>query len=394
MAWDGKLQPGVFPKKSDAPNETTTWSPVSRMAPSQARKNRRVKRAATRSAHKLKEKGRTASLSVNIDETLEKAREFEGSGSFNEALLLFEKVLTLKSSDAELCEEVASVYMQAGRPDDAERMFRTAINLEPRSGFEKFAYLAQLLGNTEEALQLARCGIEIMKAEITSLDSEAEQDRIAELHGYEASAYCAVAEICLGIIEDSNDPEVAKKLDVEVERAVMTALGLSEEGSVSEMEAMISLANLRLSQGRRGDAVESMKRVLLRLSPGLEMLETGDNSDVTVAGALNLLPPLEIRIAVGKQLIEVEMWRAAIATLGSVMWECDFNVEVWYLLAVAYWKLGDFSEARGALESTRAVLRSPNGYDGELEEDMIEKLYRELDSKVADDNAMQERMQD
>lgn len=380
--------------KSIAPNETTTSASVSRMAPSQGRKNRRVKRAAARSAQKLKEKGRTASSSVNIDEILEKARGCEGSGNFKEALLLFEKALALKCSDAELCEEVASVYMQAGHPDGAKRMFRAAINLEPHSGFEKYAYLAQLLGNTEESLQIARRGIELINAEIMSLDSEAEQDRIAELHGYEASAHCAVAEICLGIIEDSNDPELAKKLDVEVEKAVMAALGLSEEGSVSEMEAMVSLANLRLSQGRRDDAVESMKRVLLRMSPGLEMLETGDNSDVTVAGALNLLPPLEIRIAVGKQLVEVEMWRAAIATLGSVMWECDFNVEVWYLLAVAYWKLGDTSEARGALESTRAVLRSPTGYDGALEEDMIDKLYRELDSKVADDDAMQERMQD
>lgn len=362
------------------------------MAPSQARKSRR---AAARSAHKLKRKNQKAAASANVDDMLQKAREYEASGNFDEAVPLFEKALALRSSpDVELCEEIASAYMQAGRPDDAERMFRGAVSAEPNSGFEKYAYLAQLLGNTEEALQLARRGIEIMRADVMSLDSNAEQDQITELRKYEASAHCAVAEICLGIIEDSNDPEVAKRLDVEVEKAVMAALGLSEEGSESEVEAMLSLANLRLSQGRRDDAIESMKRVLLRMSPGLEMLETGDNSDATIGRALALLPSLEFRIAVGKQLIEVEMWRAAIATLGSVMWECDFNVEVWYLLAVAYWKLGDVSEARGALESTRAVLRSPDGYDGELEDAMIDKLGRELGNKVGHDNAMQERMQD
>lgn len=367
------------------------------MAPSQSRQGRRAKRAAARAAHKLKMKSHNAVASDNVDEMLQKARECEATGSFNASVSLFENALRIISSpNAELFEEVASAYMSAGRPEDAERMFRRAISAQPNSGFEKFAYLAQLLGNTEEALQMARRGIDIMRTEITSLDSESEREQIADLRRYQASAHCAVAEICLGIVEDSNDPAVAKQLDVQVEKAVMEALGLSEEGSESEVEAMLSLANLRLSQGRREDAVESMKRVLLRMSPGLEILETADNSDNNIARALELLPSLELRIAVGKQLIEVELWRAAIVTLGSVMWECDFNVEVWYLLTVAYWKLGDVSEARGALESTRAVLRSPDGYDGELGEDMIEKLERELGNMSArgNDNGTQERMQD
>lgn len=364
------------------------------MAPSQARKNRRARRAANRSAHKHNAKQKIRPDTASFEELLHNARESAGAGNFEDSAALYERVCALKDPGPEICEEVASVHMQVGRLSEAEKMFRTAIRIEPNSGFEKFACLAQLLGNTEEALELTRRGIEIIHAEGMSLNLDTEQEQVAELRKYEASAHCAVAEICLGIIEESNDPQVAVRLDVEVEKAVMSAIALSEEGSESEVEAMLSLANLRLSQGRREDAIESMKRVLLRMSPGLEMLETGDHADTTIAQALSRLPSLEYRIAVGKQLIEVDMWRAAIITLNSVMWECDFNVEVWYLLAVAYWKLGEFREARNVLQNTRAVRRSPDGYDGELEEDMIEKLEQQLVGRAEQGESQQDAMRD
>lgn len=366
------------------------------MAPSNARRERRKARSAARTAKKKNQKGASTSnapATDGVEELLSKARTCEENGKLEEAVKIFEKALLLKPNDADLCEEAAALCMQAGDPEKAVKMFKTAVGIAPGSGFEKYAYLGQLLGNTEEALVMAQQGIKIIKGEATSLNSN-DQERLEELRGYEASAHCAVAEICLGLIEDSNDPNVAQRMDPEVEKAVMEALSLGEEGSDSEIEAMLSLANLRLSQGRREEALESMKRILLRMSNGLEILETGDTSDASVLKGLGALPPLEIRIAVGKQLIEVEMWRAAIATLNSVMWECDFNVEVWYLLAVAYWKLGDFSEARNALKSTSAALNSPDGFDGHLEEEMIKKLYKELNQKSDPGDETQDRMQD
>lgn len=365
------------------------------MAQSNAR-SRRKARSAKRIAKKLSQKSGpncTLGSSGSADELLLKARICEENGNLEEAVNLFERVFVLKPNDIALCEELASLFMQVGHLEKAVKTFRTAVALAPNSGFEKYAYLSQLLGNTEESLEMARQGIKIIQSEAISLYSN-DQERLAELRCYEASAHCAVAEICLSLIEESNDPKVAKRMDPEVEKAVMAALALSEEGSDSEIEAMLSLANLRLSQGRREDAVESMKRILFRMSNGLEVLETGDNSDASVLQALGALPPLEIRIAVGKQLIEVEMWRAAICTLNSVMWECDFNVEVWYLLAVAFWKLGDSLEARHALENTRTVLHNPNGFDGQLEEDMIEKLYKELDDNNAESNNRRDTMQE
>lgn len=344
------------------------------MAPGKARRGRRRGRPSA-DTQTAKPPG------SSLDNLLSRAKQCEERGDVDQALSTLDKALELHPGNAMLYEETAILCMQAGQHEKALRLFQSAIAEKPDSGFEKYAYLSQLLGNSEEALDVARRGIQIMRTELVSLDERTAQQRIAELRGYEASAHCAVAEICLGIIEDSNDPQVARRLDPDVEKAVTAALGLSEEGSNSQIEAMLSLANLRLSQGRRDDATESMKRIVYRLSEGLAKLENGDNSDATVVAALGMLPPLEIRIAVGKQLIEVELWMAAVSTLASVMWECDFNVEVWYLLAVAYWKLGDVQEARSALENTRAVLHNPDGFEGQLEDEMVDKLYKELDSQ-------------
>lgn len=305
----------------------------------------------------------------------------EEKGDYDVAIAMLEKALVIKSTDAQVFEELASLYTQAGRVEDAERALRQAIELRPDDGFEKYANLGQILGNCDEALRMITKGIDVLKRE--AMGVQRDDDRFRELKTYEASAYCAMAEICLGIIEDSNNPEVARKMDVQVEKAVMEALALSEEGGETEIEAVVALANLRLSQGRREEAAIAMQRVLTRMTNGLQMLESADQDDHIVVEALQRLPPVEMRIAVAKQLVEVESWRTAIAVLGSVMWECDFNVEVWYLIAVAYWKLGEIDEAKAALEGTRAVLRNPEGYDGQLDEEIIDKLWKKLGEYAA-----------
>lgn len=350
------------------------------------RKGRSVARAKAR-----KQKKKSASSSFEAE--LQSARELEQRGAIEQAIQKYQAIISQKADDALLHEELASLYMQTGNPDEAEKRLRTAIQLRPEAGFEKFVYLAQILGNTEEALLVARRGIEVLKVELISINQNADAERAMELREYQASAHCTVAEICLGIIEDSNDPDLASKMDVEVEKEVMQALSMSERGSNSEIEAMLSLANLRLSQGRQQDATTSMSHIIDRIKVPLQLLEGDVNDDVLVS-AMERLPPMEMRIAVGKQLMEVSKWPYAMSVLGSVMYECDFNVEVWYLLAVCHWKLGDTSQAQNALENTRAVLKSPEGYDGELEEEMIEKLYRELQVSNSSDTQQQQQMQD
>lgn len=351
------------------------------MSPSSSKNSHRSKQAA-KTAQRKKQSAMTkgGSKTASFQTRLQGARDLEQSGKIEEAITAFQPLLSIKPNDVELHEELASLYLQTGQPEPAAACFRTAISLCPNTGFEKYAQLAQILANTPEALSFARRGVELILAEtnvLSSVVAGGNTERVGELREYEASAQCAVAEIALAIIEDSNDPAVASAMDGEVEQAVMAALAASDAGSPSEIEANLSLANLRLSQARQTEARAAMTRILQHMASPLAQLD-GDVNDEVVVDAMSNLPPMEIRIAVGKQLIEVAMLPDAIRVLSSIMWECDFNVEVWYMLAVAYWKQGDVDEARQTLEMTRSVLHNPEGYDGMLEEALIDRLLGEL----------------
>lgn len=352
-------------------------------------RSNRGRRAASR------KKGDTAiplaASSTSIEMHLTQARHLEETGHMQEAIAIFEKIIAARPSDAEIHEELGTLYMQSGLLGDAEKSLREAIRLRPNVGFEKFAYLAQILGPTEESLSYARRGIELINAELVSQDNCDNAERKKELREYEASAQCAVAEIALSIIEDSNDPTVANMMDSQVENAVMAALAASDPGSISEIEASLALANFRLSQGRHNEARSAMMRIFNHMSGPLDVLDSDAKEDV-LANAVEDLPPIELRIAIGKQLIETELYDAANSVLSSILWECDFNVEVWYMLAVAYWKQGEVDEARGALETTRKVLHNPEGYDGNLDESLIDRLLEKLTSVT--ENVCEDPMQD
>lgn len=331
----------------------------------------------------------------NFEDKLTRARELEEAGQPESAIPIYENLIALKPENHTVHEEVAEIFMGNGNAEKAEKHFRAAIKLCPDDGFEKYAYLAQIIGNTEEALSFAQKGVEIIEMKASNLnqlntndvkssdgmDKDDLEEQKTELREYEASAHCAVAEIALGIIEDSNDPSVAAKMDVLVEQSIMSALAVSKTGSNCEIEATLTLANLRLSQGKKDEARNAMTRVFECISEALNELDQDSNrtDEQVIVGALQKLPSMEVRIAIGKQLMEVGLWMGAIHVLSSILWECDFNVEVWYMLSVAYWKESDIDEARHALESARKVLHSPEGYDGTLDEELIDKLLKKLD---------------
>lgn len=348
-------------------------------------RRRRHKAAGKRRPKAKKSKPRSPS---NEADCLAQADAFEQIGKINKAIALVEPLVGASPNNVALLERLATLYMEAGRSEDAENTLRSAIRINPISGFEKYAYLSQLLGGTEEALTLARHGINLIQAEISQLNdnADANAERLSELRHFLSSAYCAVAEICLAIIEDSNNPAIATAMDSEIESAIMAAVATSEPGSQSELEASLTLANLRLSQGRKDESRIAMARVMEWMSGALQVLSSDSVDENAAEEALESLPPFDIRIAVAKQLIEADMFQESILVLSSVLCESDFNVEVWYMLAVAHWKLGNTEEARSALASTRAALDCPEDHDGELDAAMIDKLTAELDKGGAGDS--------
>lgn len=314
--------------------------------------------------------------SGNIADVLAQASACAECGELDEAADLFGRAASMSPRSVDILDSLAEALMEAGRPGEAAAALRRAIDLAPQAGFEKYMYLAQLLGNTMEAVDVSRAGVDVLRRERSALppaggDAAA---RRAELADFEASALCGIAEVLLGVIEESQDQAVADRLDGQAEAAIGGALAVSAAGSQGELEASMALANLRLSQARGADARVAMARVAAAMRPALDVLDDEDGGDDSIVQGLGMLPPVPMRIAAGQQLVEVELWRDAVSVLSSVLYECDFNVEVWYMLAIAFHRSDERDQALAALESLRAARASPDGFDGNLADGAAEEL--------------------
>lgn len=321
----------------------------------------------------------------NIDAVLAEASTFAEAGRLDEAADGFARASALAPRRVDVLDALAEAAMEAGRPDEARAALRRSIELAPQTGFEKYMYLSQLLGSTMEAVEVSRAGVEVLRREKAALGNGAGRAggagdvevRKEEISGFEVSALCGVAEVLLSVIEESQDQGVADRLDGQVELAIGEALAVCVSGSQGEMEASMALANLRLSQARASDARVAMERVVAGMAAGLDVLDGEDDEDggdESIIRGIGLLPPMPIRVAVGKQLVEVELWEDAVRVLSSVLHECDFNIEVWYMLAFALNRLGEGEQAMAALERLRGAVASPEGHDGQLVDGAVEEL--------------------
>lgn len=331
------------------------------------------------SASALPPSAGSVASSGNLSEVLANAAQCAECGEFDAASKLYSHASSLAPRNAQILESLGEVLMEAGRPDAASEALRKAIDFSPAAGFEKYMYLSQLLGNTMEAVEVSRSGLEVLRREKRRAGDDVARGE--ELAGFEVSALCGIAELLLGVIEESNDQETADRLDEDVERAISEALAVCIPESQGDVEASMALANLRLSQARRADARAAMERVVAAMRPGLDLLENENIGDAAIVKGIGMLPPLHLRLAVGKQLVEVELWADSIDVLSSILYECDFNVEVWYMLALSFHETCESDSALAALEQARATLQNPDGYVGLIADGVLEDLEARIHKK-------------
>lgn len=344
------------------------------------RKKKKAKPVKAGSSSAIAAKPASARASSNLAAILASAAAHADDGDFDAAAADYSRASALAPKNVAVFDGWGDALIEAGRPDEAAPVLRRAIARAPGARFERYMDLAQVLGCTMEAVDVSREGIQVLRRERAGVGVE----RAKELAVFEVSALCGMAECLLGVIEESNDQAVADRFDGEVEKIVGEALALCCEGSVGEIEAALALANLRLSQGRAAEARVAMERVVGGMRDGLDVLESegGDaDSGEHVVKGLEMLPPMEMRIAVGKQLVEVQMWAEAVAVLSSTLHECDFNVEVWYMLVAAFYSADEKEQAKAALENLKNILASPDGFAGKLEDEAVGQLEALLGKK-------------
>lgn len=251
----------------------------------------------------------------------------------------------LDSDDARACAAhnlLGEINVELGEIDTARQHFTEAAKLDSDGalaedlggGPEKFNWLAQLSedGGADSVAWFEKAAA-CLRAQIQFLtDAAADAKRKGSAHGAVeeelearvrekklklAETLCAVAEVYMTDL--SWEAEAEARCETLVTEATMLAPELPD--------AWQTVANVRVSQSRRDDAVAALER-------SLALWSDLDPEDPRV-------PPFPSRVALTRLLMECEMEEKAVEVCERLVLEDDSSVEAWYLGGFAQYTFGE-----------------------------------------------------
>lgn len=306
--------------------------------------------APTRPSKKAKAKARAQSKKQSTKppkQLLAEATAYLEQGDAAGAVVLAKQALdaALDTDDSRACAAynlLGEINVELGEIDAARAYFLEAVQIDTEGalsedlggGPEKFNWLAQLSedGGADSVKWFEKAAT-CMRAQIQALtDAAAQAKRKGSAHGalekeIEAKiaekkhklseTLCAVAEVYMTDLSWEDDAEA--RCETLVTEATMLAPELPD--------AWQTVANVRVSQSRREDAVAALERSLALWTD----LEPEDPR----------VPNFPSRVALTRLLIECELEQRATEVCERLVLEDDESVEAWYLGGFAHYTLGE-----------------------------------------------------
>lgn len=309
--------------------------------------------APTRPSKKAKAKARAQSKKQSTasskppKQLLAEATAHLEQGDAAGAVIIAKQALdtALDTDDARACAAynlLGEISVELGEIDAARAYFLEAVQIDTEGalpedlggGPEKFNWLAQLSedGGADSVQWFDKAAV-CMRAQIQALtDAAAEAKRKGSAHGALekgievkveekklklAETLCAVAEVYMTDLSWEDDAEA--RCESLVTEATMLAPELPD--------AWQTVANVRVSQSRREDAVAALERSLALWTE----LEPEDPR----------VPTFPSRVALTRLLMECELEQRAMEVCERLVLEDDESVEAWYLGGFAHYTLGE-----------------------------------------------------
>uniref|UniRef100_A0A7S1GMX0 Tetratricopeptide SHNi-TPR domain-containing protein n=1 Tax=Cyclophora tenuis TaxID=216820 RepID=A0A7S1GMX0_CYCTE len=320
------------------------------------------------------------------------------------------------------------------RTEDCARDLSAKVDLhEQRASL--YLYVGQL-SVEEEALEKYQKGIEDLETAIdvcqkiaTRIQDEGTDDMetdetveepIQKLRQQLCKAHCTVADLYL------TDLCFAENAEQQCEMHARKAMEIEGENGKPLLDALQTLASLRLSQSRGLEAIDHILAAYDTMKVGCEALATlvglgdsdpdlnGNAIELMEVEAANNLPEFEFRCQTAKLLLESasvlnessededgkredHCIQCAIQVLGSLMAENDEVVEIWYLLGCAFSSVHPpqdeaarqyLSQAKDMLSKVKEELELEYKHDSENEEihcqlEDIEAQLGNIETKLA-----------
>ncbi|KAF8840186.1 hypothetical protein BDN67DRAFT_968893 [Paxillus ammoniavirescens] len=282
-----------------------------------------------------------ASSSPSISSLLTKAQDLIVQCDYPLARKFIERVLgrvdgTIPEK-SQAREMMGVVLLEMGDVDAAREMFLTLLPPHPNAPSppppSAYLYLAQLTDDDPHtAIAHYQAAIDILQMQLKgkSISSgNTEDDNDSEIKSNIIRAY-------LGMVEIWMDPEHDLCVDPAASNTCDALLSQALQIEPKNLEALQTLASVRLSQEKSDEAL-----LALRTFPSPPSLD--DAATDPQAHALHLLSalPIQTRIARAKLLLECGAHADALSLLEGVLATDDANVEGWYLMGWAWWLLAE-----------------------------------------------------
>lgn len=280
-----------------------------------------------------------------------RAKHLAENGDPEGALRLYVKVLETQPDNTLIMDAAAELLAELGDAVGAKELLTKSIELAPEQNHGKYVLMGHLengqtaIGCFEKAIQLLHAMLEQGSGdEASSLAKRKEVKK--QLSGVMAS----MAKVYL------TDCFMEKNSNSTCEELLDGALLWDSDNP----EACQALADLRMTQNRRGEALVLVRRTI----------EVCNNLGEGLA------PSYDFRTVTARLLVELSQYELAVTTLEDLVKEDDEDTEVMYLLGLCYMLLHMPSKCRNALSKAKALLERTRSTDTGLMEQINGLLTR------------------
>eukprot|EP00892_Ulva_mutabilis_P010932 jgi/Ulvmu1/8210/UM041_0019.1 len=299
------------------------------------------------------------------------AQESLSTGDVETAQSSMEQALALAPRDPSVLTAFGSMLADVGNPEKAVITLRQAVRMEPAAGFEKYMYLGQLLGPTQEADDAFSTGIEILKSLGHSLGDSASDQQIAEISATLSSAMCSLAELrisraddlaaassdCISLLEQASQVAPANPEPLQVRASLQYELG-DITGALRLLRESMSKWWLPQHVGdtEAGEGAHASAHPVAgggsAAQSAVHGVHSQQNREADPPEDCSLCTPsYEFRVECCKLLLELDdSTEVVLEVLETLLCEQDDVPHTWHLLALAHYAGQNFQEAREALE--------------------------------------------
>ena len=167
------------------------------------------------------------------------------------ALKFYEKAVQLEPDNTDLLDAAGELCVEAGRSDDARKLFARSVELKPQENSCKYMNLGMLAAGPD-ALNFYRKGMELMAAELAAAKAAGEQEQVAKLNDRMCSAHCSVCELHMTDLCDED----------KAEETCEQSLQQAQTFAPNSPDLWVQWANLRLVQQNKAEATKFTHRAV------------------------------------------------------------------------------------------------------------------------------------